>query len=318
MYYLALTETSPPLSLKPGAEKERFVLVKPMEREFCVGIVDDKIIRPETIGGTWYPALYVPGSEDEKVDVILHLHGGAWVLGSGRKPESGFQGGLLAKSSQGKVFCPQYRLACNPEGQFPAALQDTISSYQYLLNLGISPNRIVLSGDSAGANISLGLLRYISENEGILPWPVAAWLWAPWVDMAFSQNLQKMKENRNFTTECIAVEVLNWGAQVYVPKSMDPSHPYISPVDHPFPCRTPLWAQVGEAEILYDEAVRLVNKMKGVDGNKIELWIEPHAPHDPLSIGNMTGFEQAAEEMSLRAVEFLKEQRMGWSDFHSS
>lgn len=63
-----------------------------------------------------------------------------------------------------------YRLASNPKARFPAQLQDAISSLQYLLDQGVNPRQIVLSGDSAGANILISLLRYMAGHPELKNW----------------------------------------------------------------------------------------------------------------------------------------------------
>ena len=78
-----------------------------------------------------------------------------------------------------------HRLSANTGGQFPAALQDALTSYAYLIfNLAILPSNIILSGDSAGGHMALQPLRYISDHgaEFGLPPPQCAWLRSPWCD----------------------------------------------------------------------------------------------------------------------------------------
>lgn len=66
---------------------------------------------------------------------------------------------------------PQYRLASDSSTRFPAAMQDGLTAYMYLLGQGVSPRDIVLSGDSAGANLVVALVRYLTEEKGFLPLP---------------------------------------------------------------------------------------------------------------------------------------------------
>lgn len=311
VYHISVTESPTRLSLKPGPEKEQFVVIQPAKEELYKGLANSQVIHPEPVGGTWFPSPFRAQSDEFKnIDVILHFHGGAFVVGDGRINYSGFQAGLLTKNLNAKVLSLQYRLASDASGQFPAALQDTISAYLYLLGLGIPTSNIILSGDSAGANLALALLRYITDNENALPWPAAAWLWCPWVDLATSLELDKLKHIPNAVTDNIPMELLLWGARAYIPESMDPSNPYLSPMNHPFKCKTPLWISVGTLEALHDDGMRLAENMKGVEGNSVRLWEEEAAAHDIFLLGGLTGFEVEADNLALRAVGFLKENRL--------
>ena len=165
-------------SLEPGPEKDRFVLMKPAEPTSYLGVVRDKSIQPAVIGGVWYPTFYQNGVESNRM-VILHLPEDAYVLGGVRPKEWGWGPGNLAKAVNGYVFCPQYRLSSEPKGRFLAALQDSITSYQYLLSQGIPSSRILFPGGSAGGTLVLALLRYVSEQRSSLPSPFAALLWSP-------------------------------------------------------------------------------------------------------------------------------------------
>jgi acetyl esterase/lipase len=311
IYHVSLTETPSRLYLKPGAEKERFIMIQPAKEELYKGVANSRLICPEPVGGTWFPSPFEAEPDGfANIDVILHLHGGAFVVGDGRTDYSGFQAGLLTKNLNAKVFYLQYRLAGDSHTQFPAALQDTISAYLYLLGLRIPASNIILSGDSAGANLALALLRYIADNESALPWPATAWLWGPWVDLATSLELNKLKRIPNAATDIIPMEFLFWGARAYIPESMDPSNPYLSPMNHSFSCKTPMWIQVGNLEALRYDGVRLATNMKGVEGNKVELWEEEAVAHDIFLLGKLVGFEEAADKLVLRAMAFLKENRL--------
>ena len=95
---------------------------------------------------------------------------------------------MLAELPTAAVLCPQYRLASNPGGSFPAQLQDAVTAYRHLLDeQKIPAARILVSGDSAGAHIAINLLRYLHENPGLLPLPRALLLHSPWVDLTPSE-----------------------------------------------------------------------------------------------------------------------------------
>lgn len=113
---------------------------------------------------------------------------GAYVIGDGRQDNCGFAAkALLQQTSATHVLCPQYRLAANPGGRFPSQLQDAITSLLYLIEeIKVPAGQITISGDSAGGNLCLALLRYIADNpKAAIPSPGCAFLWSPWVDPVF-------------------------------------------------------------------------------------------------------------------------------------
>ena len=307
-YHLSAIEIRTPLSLMPGPDKDLFVLIHPTKAERYLDILDHSKAKPEKLGGTWYPSAYELGDQQ---DVVLHFHGGAYVLGTGRADDAGFPAKMLHKHSKAKIFMPQYRLAGNPGGKFPAAIQDAVSAYQYLLDAGVPAAKIIVSGDSAGGNLALALLRYISEHEELFPSPTAAWLWSPWVDLAAAADTRACERHRNFGTDFINGIFVAWGTRAYVPDSVSAAHPYISPMDHPFKSKTPLWIQTGALEVLYDDDVKLADNMRAVQGNKVELVVEPYAPHDIILLGDKLGFVAETDRVTKKAVEFLKNERIG-------
>jgi acetyl esterase/lipase len=109
---------------------------------------------------------------------ILYLHGGAYVLGSAFGYQA--QAGALATAAQAGVLLPDYRLA--PEHPFPAAVEDSVSAYRWLLDRGIAPERVTVAGDSSGGGLALSLLLTLREQH--VPLPGAAVLFCPWVDLA--------------------------------------------------------------------------------------------------------------------------------------
>jgi acetyl esterase/lipase len=307
-------QTRTPLSLKPGREGKRFVVMNPSPLSLYKGPMDDKKIKPATIGGTWTPAAYDATSSKPEavVDVVLHFHGGAYVVGDGRDHDTGFLAKTIHKHSRvTHVFTPQYRLSSNRGGHFPAALQDALTSYSHLIHtLHIPPSRITISGDSAGANLALALLRYLSEygQELDLPWPACIWLWSPWVNIARSLDPQNFGRNPNHTTDYLCGSFGAWGASTFAEKH-NPRDPYLSPLGHPFRSQSPIWVQCGEAEVLYADDTAIAKEFEGVEGNRVELLVKEAMPHDIILVGGLLGFHREAAECVKKAGEFLRENR---------
>ncbi|KAL5117306.1 hypothetical protein ACEQ8H_004751 [Pleosporales sp. CAS-2024a] len=315
IYHIAKLHLVTPLSLLPGKEGERWVVIKPAHEHVYRGPLRmDTHVNPIEIGATWYPAPLTPGSNKDNVTVILHIHGGAFVLGDGRTRSNGFMAKLLLKHATAThVICPQYRLStmpisetCNP---FPAALQDSLTTYLYLINdLNMSPKDIVLSGDSAGANLAIALLRYISEHGADLdvPGPASCLLWSPWIDPSDTSN-SYVYDNANYATDYISTAFTQWGAGAYAGVAGVPSlsQPYINHKLKTFKTGTQLWVHAGDAELLYYDSKEWAEKMKDA-GNDVTFASEKKAPHDVLAIGHVLGFGREAVRSAKQAGEWLK------------
>lgn len=211
---------------------------------------------------------------------------------------------MLARYLKAKVLCPSYRLASNENGGFPAALQDAITVYRHLLDQGIPPQRIVLSGDSSGGNLVVALLRHIanSDEANLLPSPAAALLWSPWLDLKSALDEANTKKDSRYKTGIVAANILSWGARAYIPPHMDAGGLYFTPADHPFETRTPLWIHMGGLEVFYAEVMRFAEGMREIRGNK---YVEPFAPHDIFAVGNLIGFATEAARGVKLAGEFV-------------
>jgi epsilon-lactone hydrolase len=136
---------------------------------------DGIAVRPANAGGV--PPLLLGAGEEEPT--ILYLHGGGFVLGSafGYRPLAG----ALALAAGTGALVPEYRLA--PEHPFPAALDDAMRAYAWMLERGVPPEQVTVAGDSAGAGLVLSLLLTLKERG--LPLPGAAVMLCPAVDLTF-------------------------------------------------------------------------------------------------------------------------------------
>jgi epsilon-lactone hydrolase len=116
--------------------------------------------------------------ETDHPPTVMHLHGGGYVIGSafGYRP----LGGALALAADTGVLLPDFRLA--PEHTFPAAVEDAVAAYEWMLGRGVEPERITLSGDSAGGGLAVSVM--LTLNDRGLPQPGRAVLMCPWVDVA--------------------------------------------------------------------------------------------------------------------------------------
>ncbi|KAF2092525.1 alpha/beta-hydrolase, partial [Rhizodiscina lignyota] len=313
LYHLSNVETKQTLSLHPGPEGNRFAIIEPGNQSLYVGPCKDEKIKPQKIGGTWYPSRYESSdTKAESEDVLLHVHGGAFIVGDGREKDAGYLCRTLMKRVGFQyAFAPQYRLASNPGCRFPAQVQDTITAYSYLINtLHIPPHRVTVSGDSAGATLVLALLRYIQEHgeEVGLPPPACAFLWSPWVNIETSRDPTNILRSPHYNTDYLTSGFGGWGARAFA-GGLDATQPYISPVLHPFATPVPMFVQTGGAEVLCDDNIEVAKKLGSMKGNVIEIHVEPYAPHDIALVGNVLGFSKEFDGCAEKAREFFVRNR---------
>lgn len=292
-----------------GNVSKGWVVIQPARAAAYTGVVSkDKQTKPQPLGGTWYPETpkkYTGG------DIVLHIHGGAFVVGDGRQGDSGFTAKMILKhTSATHAFFPQYRLSCNG-ARFPAALQDVISSYCYLTEtLEIPADKITISGDSAGANLSMSLLRYIAdEPEAKLPSVGCAWLWSPWVDPGKSLITDSPYFSSTRHTDYLNDAFGSWGARTYSPRpetGITMSHPNICFIGTAFATQTPLFFSIGECEALCADMTRVYQEFKAIPGNKVELQVQSKAVHDIVLVGHIVGFENEAAVAAVAANKFLE------------
>jgi acetyl esterase/lipase len=292
-----------------GSASKGWVVVQPARADAYTGVVSkDKLTKPVPIGGTWYPKTlqkYTGG------DIVLHIHGGAFVIGDGRAGDSGFTAQSILKNSKAShTFLPQYRLSSNG-ARFPAALQDVITSYCYLTEtLAIPEDRITISGDSAGANLSVSLLRYIADHpEAKLTSPRCAWLWSLWVDPGRSLITDPPFFSANARTDYLNDAFGTWGARTYTPRpetGITMAHPNICFIGTAFATPTPLFFSVGECEALQSVIIQAAREFKNVPGNKVEVYIEDYAVHDIILMGHVLGFKEQVSEAVKAAGKFLE------------
>lgn len=151
-----------------------------------------------------------------------------------------------------KVLLPEYRLA--PEHPFPAAIEDTLTIYRWLLEQGYESSNIIFAGDSAGGGLSVvATLALRNQSE---PLPAALVCLSPWVDLTSSG--ESYRENRK-KDPYLVEELVRKTAQAYAAdESLD--NRLISPVFADFSGFPPMFIQVGSIEILLSDAQLLANK----------------------------------------------------------
>jgi acetyl esterase/lipase len=231
------------------------------------------------------------GGGRRKDKVILHLHGGGYVLGS----IEGHQmlGILMAQTLKMKVLLLEYRLA--PENPFPAAVDDALKVYRWLLAQGYQAKDIVVSGDSAGGGLSLAMV--LSLRDAGEPLPAAVVCLSPWVDLTFKGKSYITKEQ---VEPILREDVLRMWAEAYC-GAENASHPLISPIYGNFRGFPPLLIQVGADEILLDDSIMLAEKAKA-DGVEVMLKVWNGLWHVWQALGGLIPESKAAFEEMARFV----------------
>jgi epsilon-lactone hydrolase len=207
-----------------------------------------------------------PSSDPSKV--LLFFHGGGYCSGSiashrGMVTEAG-------RAAQARTLAVGYRLA--PEHPFPAAIEDARSAYRFLLNQGVAASKIVIGGDSAGGGLTLALMTTVRDAGQ--PLPACAWLVSPWVDL---QMTGASLAEKAAIDPLISKSYLEELASAYL-AGADPANPLVSPLNADLAGLPPLLVQVGSAETLLDDAVRIARRAGAADVRvNLEIW--PHMIH---------------------------------------
>ncbi|KAI9668668.1 MAG: hypothetical protein M1831_001107 [Alyxoria varia] len=322
---VAAIEWKIPPSLEPGPDGRNFQLMEPSPESPEIQSSHDvpgsflnnnTEIKPVPIGGIWVPSQYSTATNSGR-KLILHFHGGAYVTLSPRLASTRWGPQMLSSELGGvKVLMPSYRLASNPHGRFPAQLQDAITAYRFVLHsLQVPAADVVLSGDSAGGNLVLALLRYIADNRTTntattsadihLPSPSAALLWSPWSDLSSAQTIAAMPQHRNYGSDFLTPSFLSWGTRSFLPPTAEASDPYFSPGLHPFHTPTRLFVNAGTAEVLVDEVRELAEGFAGVRGNTVTQYEIEDGPHDCFAVGGDMGFVEQVRGAIRAAGDFL-------------
>jgi monoterpene epsilon-lactone hydrolase len=196
---------------------------------------------------------------------ILYLHGGAWFMGSANTHRAMVS--RLAYASQIRALLINYRLA--PEFPFPAALEDCISVYEWLLQNGCTAEHIIVAGDSAGGNLTLALLVALRDRGR--PLPAGGVALSPATDLAFTGESVR---TRLHLDPIFSHGSPNTIIQDYI-TSYDPRDPLISPLYADLHGLPPLLIHVGDHEILLDDSVRFGEKAAaaGVQASMV-VWPE--------------------------------------------
>lgn len=225
-------------------------------------------VKCEIVDAGGVPAEWISTPDAAENHVVLYLHGGGWISGSINTHRDLVA--RISRTSKSRILILNYHLA--PEFPFPAAFDDCISAYKWLLSNGIKPEDIVIAGDSAGATLTITCLIRL-RDEGI-ELPSAAVSISPLTDATFSGESFKTKAKLDpfYTPEDCEFMVSQYIGD------MDRRKPLISPLYADLHGLPPLLIHVGTLELLLDDSVRFAEcaKEAGVD---VTLEVFKDMPH---------------------------------------
>ena len=206
-------------------------------------------------------------NEQKSDGIVLYLHGGGYVAGD-IKYAKGF-GTTLAVKNGIRVFCAAYRLA--PEFAFPAALDDAVTSYKYLLESGFPAEKIIVAGESAGGGLVFALMLKLKELN--LPLPAGLIALSPWTDLTLSgESYTYNVKNESLLTK----NRLEFFASLYA--ADDAANPYISPLFGDLSDFPPSLIISGGDEILLEDSIRIHAKLLEAN-NQSEILVTPKMWH---------------------------------------
>src|SRR5438876_2897591 len=220
-------------------------------------------VKVETIAAPACPGEWLtpPGVRTDAV--VFYLHGGGYVIGSPRSHRH--LAAAIAGAAGANALSLDYRRA--PEDPFPAAVEDAVACYRWLLEQGASPEHIVIAGDSAGGGLTVATL--VALRDARVRLPAGGVCISPWVALPFSGGSYQTKAAADPIVGRPGIDEM---ARAYL-GATDPRTPLASPVFADLRGLPPLLIHVGSDEVLLDDAVQLAERAKaaGVPAT-LEVW----------------------------------------------
>jgi monoterpene epsilon-lactone hydrolase len=231
--------------------------------EMAVPPQPDVKCQPLSAGGVPAEWIDAPGADSSRA--VLYLHGGGYVMGSLKSHRDLM--GRISRAARARVLGLDYRLA--PEHPFPAAVDDGVAGYRFLLSQGFQPSRLAIAGDSAGGGLTIATL--VSARDSGVAMPAAAVCLSPWVDLEGTGESMKTRLQVDPIASPQGTHLL---AQAYL-GNRSLRTPLASPLYADLKGLPPLLIQVGDHEVLLDDSTRLAERARTAQIKvKLEIWPE--------------------------------------------
>ena len=246
-----------------GGPDTSFMDRRVQSEQFAAAFVTPPGIRIESdlLGGVAIERIVPDAAHEGRT--FFHLHGGGYVLGN----PAGSRAFTceIARLARCKVVSVDYRLA--PEHPFPAAVEDAVSAYRALLEMGIRPQDVAIGGESAGGGLAVATL--VAARERALPMPASLIAISPWVDMRCGARSFVTKAD---TDPLLARRSLKEMADAYL-QGADTTNGLASPLLADLAGLPPMLIHVGSEEVLLDDSVELVNAARASNVDAVlEIW----------------------------------------------
>jgi monoterpene epsilon-lactone hydrolase len=226
----------------------------------------DVTVEPVTAHGVRSEWTATPDADRGKA--VLYLHGGGYVIGSLDSHRHVIA--EMGRAARSRALAIDYRLA--PEHPFPAAVDDALAGYRFLLANGVPASGITVAGDSAGGGLVIAAMLAIRDAG--LPQPACGWAVSPWVDMEAIGGSMVSKAATDHTVQRAGILDM---ARQYL-NGADSRSPLAAPIYGDLRGLAPLLIQVGAAEVLLDDSIRLA-QIAGAADVAVDLQIWPEMIH---------------------------------------
>jgi acetyl esterase/lipase len=253
-------------------------------RDLADGVTDEGVSAGAVEGAWLRPTDPAPDR------AVLYLHGGGYVIGSPTSHR--VLASHLAVAARTPVFVVDYRLA--PEHPFPAALDDAIAAYHFVLAGGVDAEGLVVAGDSAGGGLAAALCLLLRDDGARQP--AGAVLLSPWTDL----TLVSPSVEANADTEVLLSRDLleDWAAKYAGAHPDGLTAPLVSPVYADVSALAPMLVLAAAEEQLRDDATRFATQVRAaggditciVENDRFHVWpslagLAPEADHAMAAIG---------------------------------
>ena len=223
-------------------------------------VAPDVNCEPVSAGGVKAEWVAAPGADAGRA--VLYLHGGGYVIGSINTHRD--LAGRISRAAKARVLLIDYRLA--PEHPFPAAVEDSVAAYRWMLAQGLKPSRIAVAGDSAGGGLTIATLVAIRDAK--LASPGAGVCLSPWTDL---EGLGDSMKSKAAVDPMVQKEALLEMAKHYL-AGQDARSPLAAPLYADLASLPPLLIQVGTAETLLDDSTRIAERARKAG---VKVTLEP-------------------------------------------